>query len=165
MPILQDRLGGPARSKSREASELVPVSRPILPVGRQRYAGGQRFDAVGISAVCDVEDRDASLLVIVAVGGAVGDPSGAVPFIERRLGPLADYRSIGALTTKNWRSTMQRLLPNDCLYSDYFGMLPGAGFVSEQDHVRQEAQLWIPRRSMTWMYWSSDPGWPDWLPH
>ncbi len=40
--------------------------------------------------MCDVEDRDASLLVINAVDDAVGAPPGAVPIIEWGLEPLAD---------------------------------------------------------------------------
>jgi hypothetical protein len=45
--------------------------------------------------VCDVEGRDASLLVIDAVDDAVGASPGAVPIIECGLEPFAD--SLGVL--------------------------------------------------------------------
>lgn len=40
--------------------------------------------------MCDVEDRDASLLVIDAVDDAVGASPGTVPIIERDMEALAD---------------------------------------------------------------------------
>lgn len=45
---------------------------------------------MGIPAVRDVEDRDASLLDVDAVDDAVGPPPGAVPVVEWGLEPLAD---------------------------------------------------------------------------
>jgi len=55
---------------------------------RRRLADG----AVDNSAVCDVEDHDASLLVVDAVADAVGAPPGAVPIIEGGLEPLHSPR-------------------------------------------------------------------------
>ena len=40
--------------------------------------------------MCDVEDRDASLLVVDTVDDAVGASPGAVPIIERDMETLAD---------------------------------------------------------------------------
>ncbi len=59
----------------------IALRRPGCPAGGQRLA---------VSAVCDVEDRHASLLVVDAVDDAVGAPRGAVPILEWGLDPLAD---------------------------------------------------------------------------
>lgn len=51
--------------------------------------------AVRISAVCDVKDRDASLLVIDAVDDAVGAAPSAATITEWGLEPLADSLWVG----------------------------------------------------------------------